>query len=272
MRRPSSTALIIGAAVTQLALYAAVFAMAGVSWIAPPSPVTTVTDGSGQEIVLNWADYPADPNLDPGDVLAAPRAEDVPGVGETELERLRSAVDAVTPSLKWAPQGTGTNDSLLDSTIGGNGYGGPSLHRIYNSPDLAGGGLTAETDWSVVSAAINTELTELGYTPVVWDFDRPAYTHQTRSERDAEIIDQYGSLDPDRMWLWSGIAERDSMWVAVTIWDERRGGAKEYWPDVPSGVGLFIGGTVIATSDEEAYVAGVAPFTGLQRPQSTGSD
>lgn len=271
MRRPSSTALIAGAMAIQLAVGAALVGVTAVHILAPPSPVTTVTDDDGREVVLDWADYPADPWLDPEDVLAAPRAEEVAEAGEAELAALCAAVDPAAPGLDWESDDTGTGE-LLDRDAGGNGYGGRSLHRVYNSPGFVSDGLAAGADWTAVADALDAELATLGYDPIVWDFDRELYDHQTRAERDAEIVDQFGSLDPERMWMWSGFAERGSMWMAVTIWDERRGAPEDAWPETRSGISLFIGGTVVAATDEDAYAAGVAPFEGLRRPEPTRSD
>lgn len=272
MRSPSPTALIVGAVVTQLAVGAALIGVTAVYWLAPPSPVTTITVEDGREVELDWADYPADPWLDPDDVLAAPRAEDVAEIGDAELVELRAAVEPAAPGLDWESQGSGTADSLLDRPVGGNGYGGRSLHRTYNAPDTVGDGLGTDAEWTAVSDALDAELSRLGYDEIVWDFDREPYVQQSRAERDAEIFEQFGSLDPDRMWVWSGWAERGSMWVAVTIWDERRGAPEDAWPESQSGISLSLGGTVVAVSDEEAYTAGVAPFDGLPRPEPTRSD
>lgn len=271
MRRPSPAALIIGAAITQLAVGVAIVAITATYWLAPPSPVARITTDDGTETVLNWADYPGDPSLDPDDVLAAPRAEDVSDVGDTELAALRSAADTAAPDLTWESDDTGTEDSLLNMTVGGNGYGGQSLHRIYNSPNLLSDGLTEDANWAGIGAALDDELIALGYDTITWDFERPPYDYQTRADRDAEILDQFGSLDPERMWSWTGIAERDSMWVSVTIWDDRRGAPEAYW-STESGISLSVGGTVVAASDEDTYEAGVAPFAGLPRPKSTRSD
>lgn len=271
MRKPSPAALIIGAAMTQLAVGMAIVAITASYWLAPPSPVARITADDGTEMVLDWADYPGDPSLDPDDVLAAPRAEEVADVGDTELFTLQSAADTAVPDLAWDSDGTGTEDSVLNTTVGGNGYGGRSLHRIYNSPNLLSDDLPADADWAGLGAALNEELLALGYDTITWDFERPPADHQTDADRDAEILDQFGSLDPERMWNWTGITERGSMWVSVTIWDDRRGAPEAYWPTA-SGISLSVGGTVVAASDEDTYEAGIAPFSGLPRPKSTRSD
>lgn len=155
---------------------------------------------------------------------------------------------------------------------GGNDYGGSTLHWVYNSDTNEGTGLAADADWRVIAAALETELVDLGYGAIAWDFAREPYPHETQAERDADVRSVHGSLDPEAMWVWSGLAEHGSMWVWVTIWDERRPSAPaESMGAGESGVSLFVGGTIIAAGDEQAYVDGVAPFDGLARPEATHS-
>lgn len=272
MRRPSGVTLAAGGVA---AIVVAGLATGGVllaRMVDPPSPTTTVTADDGSQVVLDWADYPADSYEDPEDVLAAPRAEDVERVGEEQLLALQSATEPVAPGLAWAL------DQPDDVTfepfpVGGNGYGGPSLHQVYNSPTNLGDGLADDADWSAIVGAVEARLAELGYGELEWEFDRLPYAYETVAERDAQVVEQFGSLDPAEMWMWSGTARQGSMWVWVSIWDERREGAPtEPWQGAESGVSLFIGGTVVSERDEEAYANGVAPFEGLSRPTSTHSD
>ncbi|GAA2175490.1 hypothetical protein GCM10009846_25600 [Agrococcus versicolor] len=236
----------------------------------PPSPTTTVTGADGEQVVLDWRDYPADPSVDPDDVLAAPRAEDVVDVGSAELAAMRRAFEPVAPGLAWS---TPDAPDVLVTDVGGNGYGGASLHQVYNSQSVEGVGLDADADWHALGAAVDAELAALGYGPIAWDFDREPYPYETQEQRDEQMVAEFGSLDPDEMWQWSGMAERDSMWVWVTIWDERRPTTPDgAWPESESGVSLFVGGTVVSHDDEQAYVDGVARFDGLMRPEATGSD
>ncbi len=272
MRAPSRLTLAIGGVAAIVVAGLATGAVMLERLVDPPSPTTTVAADDGSQVVLDWADYPADASQDPASVLAAPRAEEVEAVGDAELVALAAAVEPVAPELEWSLVPTGNADDVLP-TGGGNGYGGPTLHRVYNSPTNLGDGLAADADWSAMAAALGAELADLGYGPIVWDHEREPYDYETEADRDEQVVAQFGSLDPDAMWMWAGMAERDSMWVWVSIWDVRRDTAPEgAWTETDSGVSLFIGGTVISQDDERAYETGVAPFEGIMLPASTHSD
>lgn len=272
MSRPSRVAIAAGGVA---AIVVAGLATGGVliaRTVDPPSPTTTVTADDGSEVVLDWADYPADSWEDPADVLAAPRAEGVEAVGEEQLLALQAAVEPVAPEVGWGL--VLPDDVTFDAfPVGGNGYGGPSLHQVYNSPTNLGEGLAEDADWTAIVDALELRLAELGYGPIEWEYDRAPYGYESTAERDAQVEEQFGSLDPAEMWMWSGTATNGSMWVWVSIWDSRRDTAPaQTWQDEPNGVSLFIGGTVIAEADEQAYRDGIAPFEGLSLPPSTHSD
>ncbi|QCR20224.1 hypothetical protein [Agrococcus sp. SGAir0287] len=272
MRRPSPLVLAAGGVVLIVVAGIATGALLLEQIVHPPSPTTTVVAEDGTEVVLDWADYPADPWVDPEEVLAAPRAEDVEEVGDAELAALAAAIGAVAPGLTWTLEPTGNAEDVIP-TGGGNGYGGPTLHQVYNSPTSLGDALAADADWRAIADALDAELAALGYGPIAWDHEREPYDHETEADRDAQIVAQFGSLDPGAMWMWAGTAERGSMWVWVSIWDTRRGSTPEgAWSETDAGVSLFVGGTVVSEDDAQAYADGTAPFDGLMRPEPTRSD
>ncbi|GAA1422603.1 hypothetical protein [Agrococcus citreus] len=241
--------------------------LTGCGLLQPASPTTTVTDASGHETTLSWADFPGEQHHEPADVLAAPRSEQVERFGDELLDELQRSVDDVAPGLAWE---TGAEGGV--SEHGGNGYGGPSLHRTYNSPDVS----TAEVpdDWDALTAALDAELAQHGFEAIIWDFEREPFAHQTAAEHDAEVVEVHGSLDPAEMWRWLGSASDGAMWVSVILVDVDRGvGAP---PDVdrqsPQLLALMVGATVIDAADEAAYRDGTAPFEGLERPEATHSD
>lgn len=263
MRRTTNRPALRVAAAAAAALAAS---LTGCGLLSAPSPTATVTDSSGREVTLSWADYPGEAYVEPADVLAAPRAEDVEAVAEAQLADLRAAVDAHVPGLPW---GRALEGGVYEHE--GNGYGGPTAHRTLNSTEL----LSTEVpeDWPALVAVIETELAEHGYGPIEWDFEREPWSHETPAERDAEIVAAFGSLDPERMWQWVGTARDGAMWVTVALVDVERGvGAPaDAEPGSPQRLGFMVGGTVIAAADEQAYRDGVAPFADLERPEPTDS-
>ncbi|RUR01718.1 hypothetical protein [Labedella endophytica] len=267
--RPLSR-LALAAGVT-LVLCAVAGVIGVVSLLNPPSPTTRITSDDGSEITLDWRDYPAfaDPSLDPQDVLDAPRAGDVAAVVSEQIDELSTGLTPALPGVGWNPADP---DAPILFPADGNGYGGESLHLGYNVTASTTGTLPEGHDWNALTDALAGELSALGYADVVWDFDRAPYPGQTRSEHEDEVVSQHGSLDPDEMWMWSGMAQQGSLWVMITIWDERRGAPEDAWPEETTGLDLLFGGTVISQDDEAAYADGVAPFEGLARPDSTSSD
>lgn len=235
--------------------------VSGCMLLVPPSPSTTVVDASGREVTLHWEDYPADGAHEPADVLAAPRAEEVEAVGEALLDELQAAVDEHAPGLSWQRDG---ESGIYPSEE--NGYGGPSLHRLHNSASATTG--TAPADWTALTAALDGVLADHGYSPIVWSWHRGATEWQTAAERDASIIDQHGTLDPDEMWMWDGMSAKGSMWVSIFVQDPERGAGLDAGaqPGDDELLSLSVGGTVISEADEQAYRDGIAPFEGLERP------
>lgn len=260
-RRAAPTALFSLAAI---GLIAAI--VTGCALLSPASPTATVSDEGGQQSEVSWADYPGEGYLDPDDVLAAPRAEQVEAHAEQVLTELQAAVDAQTPGLAWS---RGHEGGVYPHE--GNGYGGATLHHTLNSTEL----MTTEPpeDWPATVAAVEAVLTEHGYGPVQWDFEREPYPEETEAERDAQVEAANGSLDPAQMWQWMGDAHDGTMWVTVMLADAGRGAGA---PDdaelvTPQLLGFMVGGTVISAADEQAYRDGVAPFEGLERPEPTHS-
>ncbi len=237
--------------------------LSGCALLQTPSPTSTVTDASGHETTLSWADYPADPFTEPADVLAAPRAEHVDAMGRALLADLQAAIDREMPALAWQH---GTEGGVHPHD--GNGYGGATLHQTYNSAGIWVD--EAPEDWRAMIAVIEAELAEHGYGPIAWDFDRELYPHETPAERDADVAQMHGSLEPDEMWWWMGNARHGTMWVSVGLHDIRRGaGAPPDTERPDQQLSLWVGGTVIASSDEQAYREGIARFAGLERPSES---
>jgi hypothetical protein len=268
LRPPLRTPLRTPPRALAAASVAAALALAGTgcALLEPPSPTATVTDADGHRVTISWADYPGEAYVEPADVLAAPRAEQVTAEAEALLVELEAAVDAAAPGLTWhrtGEHGIHPHD--------GNGYGGPTLHQTLNSAELAADDVPG--DWAATAATIDAALAAHGYDAIAWDHDRDPYPHESPEARDADVAATFGSLEPDEMWQWMGTARDGSMWVTVGLVDVDRGGGApaEAEPAAPRAVWFMVGGTVIAAGDERAYRDGTAPFAGVDRPDPTHS-
>lgn len=238
-----------------LCLLGSVVTGCAVLW--PQSPTSTVTDASGAQRTISWADYPASAQVDPAEVLAAPRAEQAEAEGAALVGELQEAIDAAVPGLAWE---RGPEGGVYPSAE--NGYGGRSLHQVLNSQEASVA--QPPEDWPALAAAIEAALAEHGYGPIGWDFERAPWGHETTAERDADVLATNGSLDPARMWQWMGNADNGSMWVSVILVDPARGAGGP--ADAEPVLSLMVGGTVVAAADEQAYRDGIAPFAGLEPP------
>ncbi len=218
---------------------------------AAASPTTTYTDASGEEVTVDWRDYPAHAGIDADAVLAAPVAEDV----EARWEQIRVAVvDAIDAELdgaldaaSWSERGEGGwNDQV------GNGYGGESMLSTYNSGSWEAEIVLPREDWDRVIAAAGAELAEWGITGV--------------GPEPTEVPE----------WLDFGDFFEGPEFVSVAVQDasldaDAHSGALERgW--LVSGISLFYGIQTIAEADRDAFTAAAAPFAGLERPEPTSSD
>lgn len=243
-----------------------------VTLINPPSPTTRVTTADGSEITLDWRDFPAssDPFLDPQEVLDGPRVEDVADVVDEQIAALSASLAPLTPGVEWVELNPDDEPTFYPSD--GNGYGGESMHQTFYVSMTSVGELPADSEWSTLTDALDAELVHLGYGEVTWEFERAMYPGQTEAQHERDMIDQFGAIDPDEMWLWSGVADGGCLWASVLLWDKRRGAPEDVWMEETSGMEVSLGGSVISRDDEAAYAEAVAPFDGLTRPDSTTSE
>ncbi|GAA3622385.1 hypothetical protein GCM10022200_00640 [Microbacterium awajiense] len=218
---------------------------------AAASPTTTYTDASGQEVTVDWSDYPAHAGIDADAVLEAPVAEDV----EARWEIIRAAVvDAIDVALdgalddaSWSERGDGGWTDEI-----GNGYGGQSMLSTYNSGSWEAEIVLPREDWDRVIAAAQAELAEWGITGV-----GPEPTEVP------EWLD-YGDFFEGPEFV--SVAVQDASLDA----DAHSGALERGW--LVSGISLFYGIQTISEADRAAFTAAAAPFAGLERPEPTSSD
>jgi hypothetical protein len=236
------------------------------------SPTTTVSRDDGTEVTLNWADYPGSADIDSEEILAAPRERDVKATERGLFSTIREDLDEQF-DFEWVYSG---EDGWYPS--GENGYGGDSSLIVYNSRSLETDSVPSSvTDWQLIvdRASAVTEARGLG--PVVLDHENPpAGIDETAWRRD--FRERFGTDDPDKYWMWTGTAYRNSQWLAITIVDVNRdatGKAGDEFKDYPSAgqsVGFSYGATTIPDNERAEFLRALEPFEGLRKPPASQSD
>lgn len=240
-----------------------------------PSPQTTYVAENGQEVTVDWVDYPGQAGVDSAQVLLAPSAEEtrdrsVAILGEIEA-RLSDEFGLVWEN---APSGDGQRvdgDFYLSQ---GNGYGGESLYVTFNALGRESLSIPAsDEDWDriIVIIAEITQSYGLG------DLNSDGLEMMENSDERAPLAgESLGSY-----WQWGGTAYGRSQWVYVSLMDVDRDetgaaledmkGSIEYgWN--PRSINISYGATILPAADRALYVRRVAPFEGLARPAATSSD
>ncbi|MDO5752540.1 hypothetical protein [Arthrobacter sp.] len=90
-------------------------------------PTSTYTNAVGQEVTVNWRDYPLHAYTMPDEVLAAPVQEDAEEISAAILSELKTALGREY-DLEWNARG---EQGWYPSS--GNGYGGDAMTTTWNS-------------------------------------------------------------------------------------------------------------------------------------------
>lgn len=235
------------------------------------SPTTTHTNAAGQEVTLGWKDYPAHAGNDAATILMAPVKEDAEAVGEQLLL-------AITDSLA-----TDFGLSFTAASSGGwhptegNGFGGKSMTTTYNSARWASDTIPPDAaDWMRIVATISKHTTAAGLGQVALNQDRPRFG--TGIEEKKELIERFGSTDPNQFYIWFGTAYGASQWLSVDLHDVQRDpsgkAAQEYEELGLPGQQIILdyGATTISRDQVAAFKAALAPYARLEKPAATTSD
>jgi hypothetical protein len=234
------------------------------------SPTTTYQAESGQQITVDWAEYPGHAHTAVEDVLQAPPAEELEGASSKLLGGIEARLTDEF-GLAWED---GPDDGENFFAQEGNGYGGDSLYVTFNS--VSRESLTVPEDprdWrravDIVSEVTNAHglgKLELG------NLD-PALAEET--------AERLGSAELEEQWQWFGDAYGQSQWVSLTMTDvardptgeaaEEMKGSIEYgWN--PRSITISYGATTIRNEDRQQFQTALEPFEGLDRPEATTSD
>lgn len=218
-------------------------------------PTTTYIDADGREVTVDWSDYPADASTDAEDVLGRPTVEDVPARWTELRAALTRSIDVVLAGhgvdLAWESAG---EDGWFP--YGGNGYGGDSMLRVYNSATWQAEAAIPHELWEVVVDAAERELADRGI----------ARRTVTAAEEDSGLS----------TWMHDADFFDGGEFLTVSVQDARLDDEAladaEQFGHLVSGITLFYGIQTIREADRAEFEARAAPFDALDRPQATHSD
>ena len=226
------------------------------------SPTSTYRTDTGQEVTVDWADYPGHAGMETDAVLRSPSAEEVEEFSALVLGDIEQRLTTEF-GVEWADGPDGEGDRF--HPFEGNGYGGASSYVTFNSTTRETRGIPTEAgDWDGILEIARAALSDHGFGAL-----------------EAEHVEPAASDDLDRTWQWSGSAQLDAQWVFVTLIDvdrdpsgDARGqmeGAIEYGWEARS-ISIAYGATTISEASREEFTAAAEPFEGLERPEATSSD
>jgi hypothetical protein len=248
------------------AVLAAAVAVALALGACAPSPTSTYVNASGEEVTVNWADYPGHAYYDADEVLKAPPAEDIETVSSAVIGEIEQRLTAEF-ALAWEDGPDGDQFHPLK----GNGYGGPSLYVTFNSVSRESLGIPrSSAEWRRILDVVNDVLASHGFGDVQLEF----------TDRD-ESSEEGGRSNSDEHWQWAGMAHHNSEWVMVSLMDvdrdtsgeamkEMKGSIEYGWN--PRSVNILYGATTLSAASRAEFLNSALPFTGLARPDATTSD
>ncbi|WP_449374378.1 hypothetical protein [Arthrobacter psychrolactophilus] len=188
---------------------AAVASFVGLSGCAA-APTSSYTNAAGEEVTVNWKDYPAHAGNDAATVLNAPVKEDAEGVSAAILDELKTALTEEF-KLQW----TASGEAGWFPTQG-NGYGGKSMTATFNSVSLDSDSAPAATsDWERILTIANSITSAHGLGPVKLSPDADALKNDPAWHQ--ELLDKYGTADPDKLYWWNGTAYANSQWLSISL-------------------------------------------------------
>lgn len=235
------------------------------------SPTSTYTNTAGEEVTVNWKDYPAHAYSLSEELLAAPVKDDAEGVSAAILDELKANLTEEF-GLQWTSSGEAGWYPAQ-----GNGYGGKAMTTTFNSVSWDSDSAPAETsDWERILAITNRITTARGLGAVKLSPDADTLKNDTAWHQ--ELVEKYGTADREKLYWWSGTAYADSQWLSVSLVNVDRDttgkAAAEYEKSglPPRSISLSYGVTTVSSEDLPAFKEALKPFEGLQNPEATTSD
>lgn len=246
----------VGAGVALLGLVA--LTGCGVFLPSPP-PVTTHVGDSGEEVTLEWVDYPAHAGIDGTQLIDYPDQAELEPVARALLDNLRISMQSAGARLTSDAEADWFGDANWFPQAG-NGYGGSSLLTTVNCCGLQADAVPAPEEWSTLIDAASAAVARHG----LGEF----------------VIDTYAESCSGEVgcWLWTATATDGVQWVYMSIQDADLDGTGEAareveqygWP--AQQITLSYGATVVRAGEKAAFAEAIAPFLGQPLPEGTTSD
>ncbi len=245
--------------------------LAGMLSACGPAPTTTYSNAAGQEVTVNWKDYPGPSGVESEDILAAPTVEDADAVGNKIMTDFKTALTDEF-GLAWSAEG-----EPAWYTSSGNGYGGEAMTSTLNSEIWHSNTVSSSTtDWLRIIDIANTITQAQGLGTLILEHER--YPFRDGSALEKEMLERYGTTDPQQIYEWHGFAYGASQWLSVNIHhagrDPRGKAAQEFrelgLPEAT--VSVSYGATTVFAADLPAFKEALKPFAGLEHPEPTTSD
>ncbi|MFC8303982.1 hypothetical protein ACFUCV_09910 [Specibacter sp. NPDC057265] len=249
---------------------ASVALLLGASACAAP-PTTSYTNETGQEVTVNWKDYPVSAGLLPEDFSHAVTQEEAQATSDAVLTDIRAALTSVH-AFEWSTRG-----EAAWFPGGGNGYGGKVMTSTFNSTQWESATAPASNaEWEEIVAVTSRITTKHGLGGVQLLFDHENFKTDHSWQKD--LIDKYGTADPQRLWWWEGTAYTRSQWLVlhmVNVDRDTTGAAAKETEDsgLPArSISISYGATAVPAKDQAALTQALEPFVGLTPPEATTSD
>lgn len=236
-----------------------------------PLPSTTYTNASGQQVTVNWRDFPGPAGVDPHAILAAPVKEDAEAAGAQLLLNIKTALSQEF-GVAWDSWGEPSWHAP-----NGNGFGGKTTSTTYNSVRWFSDTAPATTaDWDRIVEIINGYSQAQGLGKVVLEHKRGYYRQIPSSDKD--LLERFGTTDRREAYVWFGNAYGSSQWLSVEIHHagrDPRGKAATEYQDLKqpaASISLDYGVTTLPRDDVAAFKKALEPFAGLEQPAATTSN
>lgn len=249
---------------------AAAVLLLGTNACAPP-PTTSYTNEAGQKTTVNWRDYPVSAGLLPEDFSHAATQQEAQMTSDAVLNDIRAALTEMY-GLEWTTRG---ESGWFPG--GGNGYGGKVVTSTFNSVQWESDTAPAGTaEWEDIVATTSRITTGHGLGPIQLIFDRGSFKDDPSWQQ--ELINNYGTADPKKLWWWEGTAFTGSQWLSLHLVNVDRdmtgAAAKENAAsNLPErSISISYGATAVPAQDEAALAKALEPFMGLTPPEATTSD